>query len=119
MQRIGIWISLGESEEWGDEFIDLLKAEKAKGFPGGKEAFLRKAAQIPGTYCPALYDVEYTEQGDFKAITPRFEDVPATIQKRIIEDVEHVFSVVVRAVVDSVRPVCSIVLFVNERQNGY
>ena len=46
-------------------FIDLLKAEKAKGFPGGKEAFLRKAAQIPGTYCPALYDVEYTEQGDF------------------------------------------------------
>lgn len=84
-------VSLGESEEWGDEFIDLLKAEKAKGFPGGKEAFLRKAAQIPGTYCPALYDVEYTEQGDFKSITPRFEDVPATIQKRIIEDVEHVF----------------------------
>ena len=73
-------VSLGESEEWGDEFIDLLKAEKAKGFPGGKEAFLRKAAQIPGTYCPALYDVEYTEQGDFKSITPRFEDVPTTIQ---------------------------------------
>ena len=70
---------------------NLLKAEKAKGFPGGKEAFLRKAAQIPGTYCPALYDVEYTEQGDFKSITPRYEDVPATIQKRIIEDVEHVF----------------------------
>ncbi len=84
-------VSLGESEEWGDEFIDLLKAEKAKGFPGGKEAFLRKAAQIPGTYCPALYDVEYTKQGDFKSITPRFEDVPTTIQKRIIEDVEHVF----------------------------
>ena len=48
-------VSLGESEEWGDEFIDLYKAEKAKGFPGGKEAFLRKAAQIPGTYCPAFY----------------------------------------------------------------
>ena len=39
-------VSLGESEEWGDEFIDLFKAEKAKGFPGGKEGFLRKVAQI-------------------------------------------------------------------------
>ena len=67
------------------------KAEKAKGFPGGKEAFLRKVAQIPGTYCPALYDVEYTEQGDFKSITPRFEDVPAAVEKRIVEDVENVF----------------------------
>ena len=84
-------VSLGESEEWGDEFIDLYKAEKAKGFPGGKEAFLRKVAQIPGSYCPALYDVEYTEQGDFKSITPRFEDVPAAVEKRIVEDVENVF----------------------------
>lgn len=84
-------VSLGESEEWGDEFIDLYKAEKAKGFPGGKEAFLRKVAQIPGTYCPALYDVEYTEQGDFKSITPRFEEVPAAVEKRIVEDVENVF----------------------------
>ena len=84
-------VSLGESEEWGDEFIDLFKAEKAKGFPGGKEGFLSKVAQIPGTYCPALYDVEYTEQGDFKSIMPRFEDVPAAVEKRIIEDVENVF----------------------------
>ena len=41
-----------------------------------RKGFLRKVAQIPGTYCPALYDVEYTEQGDFKSITPRFEEVP-------------------------------------------
>ena len=52
---------------------------------------MRKVAQIPGTYCPALYDVEYTEQGDFKSITPRFEDVPAAVEKRIVEDVENVF----------------------------
>ena len=84
-------VSLGESEEWGDEFVDLYKAEKAKGFPDGKEGFLRKVAQIPGTYCPALYDVEYTEQGDFKSIIPRFEDVPAAVEKRIVEDVENVF----------------------------
>ncbi len=59
--------------------LTYYKAEKAKGFPDGKEGFLRKVAQIPGTYCPALYDVEYTEEGDFKSITPRFEEVPAAV----------------------------------------
>ena len=54
----------------------LIKLKKQKVSLVGKEAFLRKVAQIPGTYCPALYDVEYTEQGDFKSIIPRFEDVP-------------------------------------------
>lgn len=83
--------SIGESEEWLPEFIDLYKAEKAKGFPGGKLAFLRKAAQIPGTYIPALYKDTYTEDGDFKAVEPLYPDVPKTIQKRIVEDVEHVF----------------------------
>lgn len=83
--------SIGESEEWLPEFIDLYKAEKAKGFPGGKLAFLRKAAQIPGTYIPALYKDTYTEDGDFKAVEPLDPDVPKTIQKRIVEDVEHVF----------------------------
>lgn len=84
-------ISLGESEDWYHDFIDLYKEEKAKGFPGGKLAFLRKAAQIPGTYCPALYEAQYTAQGDFERIIPLFDDVPAVVAKRIVEDVEHVY----------------------------
>ena len=82
-------VSIGESEEWLVEFVELFKAEKAKGFPGGKEAFLRKAALIEGTYVPALYEPEYTEDGHFKGLKILAEEAPAVVKKRIVEDVEH------------------------------
>lgn len=84
-------VSIGESEEWLNEFVDLYKAEKAAGFPGGKEAFLCKAALIPGTYVPALYKPEYTAAGDFKGMKRLAEEAPEVIKKRIIEDMEHSF----------------------------
>ena len=82
-------VSIGESEEWLVEFVELFKAEKAKGFPGGKEAFLRKAALIEGTYVPALYEPEYTEDGHFKGLKILAEEAPPVVKKRIVEDVEH------------------------------
>lgn len=84
-------VSIGESEEWTDEFLVLFKEEKSKGFPGGKIEFLKKAAQIKGTYCPALYEPQYNEAGDFTELTLLAEEAPAVIEKRIVEDVEHVF----------------------------
>lgn len=39
-------VSIGESEDWINEFIDLYKAEKEKGFPGGKEAFYEKQRRL-------------------------------------------------------------------------
>ena len=82
-------VSIGESEEWLVEFVELFKAEKAKGFPGGKEAFLRKAALIEGTYVPALYQPEYTEEGHFKGLQVLAEEAPPVVKKRIVEDVEN------------------------------
>ena len=84
-------VSIGESEDWINEFIDLYKAEKEKGFPGGKEAFLRKAAQIEGTYIPSLYEPQYTESGDFTGMKVLAEEVPAIVKKRIVEDMEAAF----------------------------
>ena len=84
-------VSIGESEDWINEFIDLYKAEKAKGFPGGKEAFLRKAAQIEGTYIPSLYEPQYTESGDFAGMKVLAEEAPAIVKKRIVEDMEAAF----------------------------
>ena len=54
-----------------------IRLKKGKGFPGGKEAFCVKWLKFLVPIVQLLYDVEYTEQGDFKSITPRFEDVPA------------------------------------------
>ena len=82
-------VSIGESEEWLVEFVELFKAEKVKGFPGGKEAFLRKAALIEGTYVPALYEPEYTEEGHFKGLRLLAEEAPPVVKKRIVEDVEN------------------------------
>ena len=84
-------VSIGESEDWINEFIDLYKVEKTKGFPGGKEAFLRKAAQIEGTYIPSLYEPQYTESGDFAGMKVLAEEAPAIVKKRIVEDMESAF----------------------------
>ncbi len=84
-------VSIGESEDWINEFIDLYKAEKEKGFPGGKEAFLRKAAQIEGTYIPSLYEPQYSESGDFAGMKVLAEEAPKIVKKRIVEDMEAAF----------------------------
>ncbi len=83
-------VSLGESEEWLDEFIDVYKAEKAAGFLGGKQGLLEKVAAIPGTYIPSFYEPHYDEKGHFSGLAILNEAAPATIEKRIVEDIEHV-----------------------------
>jgi radical SAM family uncharacterized protein len=37
----------------------------------GRQAFLRRAAQIDGVYVPSLYEVEYAEDGRVVAVTPQ------------------------------------------------
>ena len=44
-----------------DALFDAYKANKEAG--GSREEFLLKAAQIPGIYVPAFYDVTYKEDG--------------------------------------------------------
>ena len=41
---------------------------------------MRKAAQILVPIVLPYMMWEYTEQGDFKSITPRFKDVPAAVE---------------------------------------
>lgn len=82
-------VSLGESEEALPELIDIYKAEKAKGFPEGKKGLLKKLATVQGTYIPAFYEPRYTSNGDFDGMDVLEEGIPATIYKRIVEDIEH------------------------------
>ena len=78
---------LGEGEEVDLEVIDLYKKHKNKG--STKEEFLREAAKIEGVYVPSLYNVSYNEDGTIQAVTPN-ENVPATVRKRIIKDLDNV-----------------------------
>lgn len=79
---------LGEGEEVDLEVIDLYKKYKPL---GDKQAFLKEAAKIEGVYVPSLYDIEYNEDGSVLSVTPKVDDVPKTIRKRIIKDLDECF----------------------------
>ena len=81
-------VSLGEGEDVSVELIELYRRAKREGW--SKDRMLRAAAQIPGLYVPALYDVTYHEDGTVAAITPE-EGVPAVVTKRIVQDMDEAY----------------------------
>lgn len=80
---------LGEGEEVNIELLELY--EKMKPSHPTKEQFLREAAKIDGIYVPAFYDISYNDDGTVKAITPKYDDVPAKVKKRVIADFNNVY----------------------------
>lgn len=79
---------IGEGEIRYDALFDLYKEMKQSG-TYTREAFLRAAAQIPGIYVPSLYDVSYKEDGTIAAITPRFSDVPKTVKRQVLVNMDE------------------------------
>jgi radical SAM family uncharacterized protein len=83
-------VMIGEGEEMIEEVMDLLATHRKT--PGSTRAgFLRQAAQITGVYVPSLYEVTYHEDGTVAAIVAIDPHVPATVKKRLIMDLDHVF----------------------------
>ncbi len=79
-------VALGDGEEVVGDITEVLARWKRAGRPeGGRERVLRDLAQVPGVYVPSLYDVTY-DGPKVAAITPRFADVPAVVEKRTITD---------------------------------
>ena len=77
--------SLGEGEDVTLEMIQLYRAGRAKGWT--RREILRHAAQVPGLYVPALYEITYQEDGTVQAITP-LDGAPERITKRIVTDLD-------------------------------
>ncbi|NNE75128.1 MAG: TIGR03960 family B12-binding radical SAM protein [Acidimicrobiales bacterium] len=79
-------VALGDGEELVGDITEVVRDWKASGrTDGSRENLLRELAQIPGVYCPSLYDVSY--DGEFLAeVTPRYPDVPAVVEKRTVAD---------------------------------
>ena len=80
---------LGEAEEAFLEIIDLYNKMKRGRY--NKFEFLREAVLIDGVYVPSFYDVAYNDNGTVKAVVPKYKDVPGTIRKRIVENLDNVF----------------------------
>ncbi len=82
--------SIGEGEEALPEFARLyIKYKKEKNF--SKKEFLHEAAKLPGFYVPALYEYCFKEDGTIASITPKYDDIPKKIVKRIIKDLDGVY----------------------------
>ena len=80
--------NIGEGEEMLPEIVRLYIQMKEDG-TYTRAAFLHEAARtIPGVYVPSLFDVTYNENGTIKAYTPVYDDIPKTVTKRIVEDMD-------------------------------
>ncbi len=80
------FVVLGDGEEVVSEITEVVGEWKFGGrTEGSRRQVLRALASIPGVYVPSLYDTRF-EGGRLVAVTPRFPDVPATVEKRTIAD---------------------------------
>jgi len=77
------FFEIGEGEEMMNDVLDVYKKYKGK---GKKKEFLREISKIQGIYVPSLYDVTYNEDNTIKEFKPKYDDVPSTIKKRIINN---------------------------------
>ena len=82
------FFELGEGEEMMNDVLDVYK--KYVGTKGKKKEFLREISKIRGIYVPSLYDVTYNEDGTIKEFTPKYDDVPKVVKKRIVADFDKV-----------------------------
>ena len=80
---------LGEAEEVIVEITDLYGRLKKENY--SRTEFLKQAALIEGVYVPSLYEVNYNEDGTIMSVVPIFEEIPKTIRKRIIDNLDEVF----------------------------
>ena len=79
---------MGEGEVVYDQLLDRYKEIKQRG--GSRKEFLEAAAEVPGIYVPAFYDVTYHEDGTIKAMTPNNPHAPEKVVKQLVVDMTDV-----------------------------
>ncbi len=79
-------VVLGDGEEVVGEITEVVADWKASGrTEGSRQQVLRRLASVPGVYVPSMYEVTY-EGEHLAAVTPRYPDVPAQVEKRTVAD---------------------------------
>ncbi|HHY36311.1 MAG TPA: TIGR03960 family B12-binding radical SAM protein [Firmicutes bacterium] len=80
-------VVLGEGEEVIGELLTVLKEWKQEGGQD-REAFLRRAAAIPGIYVPSFYRVHYAGDGTIAAVEPTRPEAAPRVEKRVVADLD-------------------------------
>ncbi len=80
------FVVLGDGEEAVSEITEVVREWKRAGKNSGtREGLLRELSKLAGVYVPSMYEVEY-DGPRLAAVSPRYSDVPATIEKRTVAD---------------------------------
>ena len=83
--------NIGEGEDMLPSIVRLYISMKEDGTYTRADFLHEAARKIPGVYVPSLYDVTYNADGTIKAYTPIYDDIPKTVQKQIIKDLDKVY----------------------------
>lgn len=79
---------IGDGEEIMVDLVQLYRSARERGL--SKHDFLVEASQISGMYVPALYEVQYKDDGTIQAVTPK-DGAPTVVQKRIVKDLDTMY----------------------------
>lgn len=80
---------MGEGEVVYFELLDRYKENQAKG--GSRRKFLELAAEIPGIYVPAFYDVLYKEDGTIERMVPNNPHAKETVSKQLVMEMNDTY----------------------------
>ena len=80
---------MGEGEVVYFELLDRYRENQAKG--GSRREFLELAAEIPGIYVPAFYDVLYKEDGTIERMVPNNPHAKETVSKQLVIEMNDTY----------------------------
>ena len=80
---------LGDGEQVVGDMTDVHSAWTAAGRPGGRTELLARLSRVEGVYVPQFYAVTYSPDGTIAAFVPTRDDVPTTISKRTVMDLDE------------------------------
>ena len=78
--------SIGDGEISTLETIDVVKQCKQEGV--SRQECLRRLSKLRGVYVPSLYNVTYKADGTLASFEPIADDVPRTVVKNMIADLD-------------------------------
>ncbi len=81
--------TIGEGENQLIELSNALSSAKDRGL--SREEFFKEAIKIDGVYAPSLYQTTYNDDGTIASFLPISDDVPETVTKAIIKDLDSVY----------------------------
>ncbi len=75
----------GDGEAALGELVELVRKSKRNGAPR-EEIILEAARKIPSAYVPKFYEPRYYRGGEFAALAPQRDDVPAVIHRARVDN---------------------------------